>query len=72
LGAWYSYNTDRIGQGRENARDFLRANSRIADEVETQLRAKLSVKPVVGDGAASSEIAEVDGPPNLPAPKRRN
>ena len=32
LGAWYSYNTERIGQGRENARDLLKANPGLADE----------------------------------------
>src|SRR5208282_6231531 len=34
LGAWYSYNGERIGQGRENARDLLRANPKLADEIE--------------------------------------
>ena len=34
LGAWYSYNSERIGQGRENARDFLKANPSISDEIE--------------------------------------
>src|ERR1700751_5228305 len=34
LGAWYSYSGERIGQGRENARDLLKANPQIADEIE--------------------------------------
>jgi len=68
LGAWYSYNTERIGQGRENARDFLKANPRIAEEVEARLRAKLSAK-AAADGATVAEIAEdADEPPNLPPP----
>jgi recombination protein RecA len=40
-GAWYSYNGDRIGQGRENVRSFLRENPDIARHVETQIRAAL-------------------------------
>src|SRR5260370_16043090 len=46
LGAWYSYDGERIGQGRENARDFLKANPTIADEIEGKLRAKLAAKTV--------------------------
>jgi recombination protein RecA len=67
LGAWYSYNSERIGQGRENARDLLKANPRIAEEVEAKLRAKLSAKPVP-DGAIVSETADADEPPNSPPP----
>jgi recombination protein RecA len=44
LGAWYSYGGERIGQGRENARDLLKANPGIADEIEAKVRAKLAVK----------------------------
>ncbi|HYA35016.1 MAG TPA: hypothetical protein VEF03_05320, partial [Candidatus Binataceae bacterium] len=47
LGAWYSYNGERIGQGRENARDLLKANPAIADEIEAKLRQKLGIKGVV-------------------------
>src|SRR5689334_10116654 len=46
LGAWYSYDGERIGQGRENARDFLKANPKIADEIENKVREKLGVKGV--------------------------
>ncbi len=38
-GAWYSYNGDRIGQGRENVRKFLKENPEIAQHLETQIRA---------------------------------
>jgi recombination protein RecA len=44
-GAWYSYNGDRIGQGRDNARDFLVQNPEIAREIEDKLRAILMTKP---------------------------
>ena len=38
-GAWYSYNGDRIGQGRENAKNFLKDNSEIALKIEQEIRA---------------------------------
>ncbi len=44
-GAWYSYQGDRIGQGKENVRKFLLDNPEIAQSIETQLRAELLVKP---------------------------
>jgi len=44
LGAWYSYKGERIGQGRENARELLRSNPAMADEVEAQVREKLMHK----------------------------
>jgi recombination protein RecA len=42
-GAWYSYKGDRIGQGKENVRQFLRDNPAIANEIDADLRAKLLV-----------------------------
>ncbi|MCH7742283.1 MAG: recombinase RecA [Proteobacteria bacterium] len=40
-GAWYSYKSERIGQGKKNAADFLRENSEMAAEIEKQIRAEL-------------------------------
>ncbi|HCZ48223.1 MAG TPA: recombinase RecA [Gammaproteobacteria bacterium] len=40
-GAWYSYNGERIGQGRDNTREFLRANPELAEGIEAQVRARL-------------------------------
>jgi recombination protein RecA len=40
-GSWYSYNGDRVGRGKENAREFLIENPAIATEIEKQLRARL-------------------------------
>jgi recombination protein RecA len=37
-GSWYSYGDERIGQGRENAKTFLRANPTVADEIEGKIR----------------------------------
>ena len=42
-GSWYSYNGDKIGQGKDNAREFLKANPTIAQEVEARIRAAVNV-----------------------------
>jgi recombination protein RecA len=52
-GAWYSYNGDRIGQGKENVRQFLKDNPAIADEIDQQLRVRL----LVSKAAPASEEA---------------
>jgi recombination protein RecA len=44
-GAWYSYNGDRIGQGKDNVRQYLKEHPETADEIDAQLRAKLLVAP---------------------------
>ena len=48
-GAWYSYNGERIGQGKENVREFLKQNPDIAAEIEGKIRAELlgTAAPVV-------------------------
>ena len=43
LGSWYSYNGDKIGQGKDNAREFLKANPAIAQEIEARIRAAVNV-----------------------------
>jgi recombination protein RecA len=40
-GSWYSYNGDRIGQGKENVRQFLKSNPEVAAEIEQKVRGKL-------------------------------
>ncbi len=40
-GSWYSYGSDRIGQGKENVREYLKSNPEIATDIEAQIRAKL-------------------------------
>jgi len=42
-GAWYAYGSERIGQGRENAKRFLQENPAMADEIEAKLRAALGL-----------------------------
>ncbi len=46
-GAWYSYNGDRIGQGKDNARQFLKDHPAIAQDIENRIRAELLMQPVV-------------------------
>jgi recombination protein RecA len=67
LGAWYSYNTERIGQGRENARDLLKANPGLADEIEAKVRAKLAVK-IAPPPPPSAEDEQEDAAPAAAAP----
>jgi recombination protein RecA len=56
-GTWYTYGNERIGQGRENAKRFLRENQKLLAEVETKVRAALGLKPVGAAPAASGEKA---------------
>ncbi len=44
-GAWYAYGGDRIGQGKDNAREFLRANPDVAIEIENKIRERLGITP---------------------------
>ena len=54
-GTWLSFGGERMGQGRENARLFLRDNTDIRDKLETALRKKLEI-PSPGDSAASQPV----------------
>ncbi len=54
-GAWYSYNGDRIGQGKENVRGFLKENPDIAKDLEKQLRDKYLTKKVEQPEATEAE-----------------
>src|SRR5437588_8697071 len=44
-GAWYTYETEQLGQGKENARNFLRENPDVANEIEKRIKEKLGVGP---------------------------
>jgi len=44
-GAWYSYQGERIGQGRENVRNFLKENKDVFARIDSELRKKLGIKP---------------------------
>ena len=57
-GAWYAYKGDKIGQGKQNACDFLRENPAIAEEIEQEIRARLLPDPTEAP-ATKEEEAEV-------------
>jgi len=56
-GSWFSYGSQRIGQGRENAKTFLRANPAMADEIEAAIRAAAGIGGN-GDGAGIDLLDE--------------
>ena len=58
-GAWYSYKDDRIGQGKDNVRIFLKENPEISQEIEEQIRAKLLPSAPVEDITEEIEEEEV-------------
>jgi len=55
-GAWYTYEGDQLGQGKENARAFLRDNPDLADEIEKRIKEKLGVGAVL-DADADADLA---------------
>jgi recombination protein RecA len=59
-GAWYSYEGDRLGQGRENARQFLKDNEPVRTTVEQRLRAALGL--AASDPASEAAAAETAAP----------
>ena len=50
-GAWYAYNGEKIGQGRDNAREFLRENPDLALEIENKVRESLGIAPLPAQDA---------------------
>jgi recombination protein RecA len=51
-GAWYAYNGEKIGQGKDNAREFLRENPDIAREIENKVREHVGIPLLGGEGTA--------------------
>jgi recombination protein RecA len=66
-GAWFTYEGDQLGQGRENARNFLRDNPELALEIEEKIKAQLGITPSVAVEAAAEQ--QQDGAEVEPAPK---
>lgn len=67
-GAWFSYKGERLGQGRDNAKNTLRDNPTMRDKIEAEVRAALGIgKPQAAAGAAAAEAA----PAPAPAPTGR-
>jgi len=54
-GAWYAYQGEKIGQGKDNAREFLRENPDLALEIENRVREAVGVAPQAAAGADSGE-----------------
>ncbi|MDH6576520.1 recombinase RecA [Kitasatospora sp. MAP5-34] len=62
-GAWYTYEGDQLGQGKENARNFLRDNPQLAEEIEKKIKQKLGIGPKdeTAEDAAAPAATDVDG-----------
>jgi len=56
-GAWYSYGDMRLGQGRDNSKNFLRDNPDLADEIETKIREKLGMTGIAAGAAVPAAAA---------------
>ena len=57
-GAWYAYMGEKIGQGRDNAREFLRENPSLSREIENKVRESLGIPMLAADaGAADAAVA---------------
>ncbi len=64
-GAWYTYEGDQLGQGKENARNFLHENEDMANEIERRIKEKLGIGPSLDTDTAPGDLA-----PSIPAPAR--
>ncbi|HSM86136.1 MAG TPA: hypothetical protein VLT16_08295, partial [Candidatus Limnocylindrales bacterium] len=54
-GAWFSYKGERIGQGRENAKQFLRENKDLTAKLEHELRRELGLKTLTAEPPAPTQ-----------------
>ncbi|GAA3280562.1 recombinase RecA [Nesterenkonia halophila] len=64
-GAWYTYDGDQLGQGKEKSRQFLKDNPDLADEIERRIKEKLGILAPEGgdqDGTDGPSLHAVDGP----------
>ena len=57
-GAWYAFNGEKIGQGRDNSREFLKENPELAIEIENKVRESLGIPPVQAAGSADAVPAD--------------
>ncbi len=58
-GAWYTYEGDQLGQGKENARAFLRDNPELADDIERRIKEKLGIGQPITDITAITDITDI-------------
>ncbi|MEU4831211.1 recombinase RecA [Streptosporangium sp. NPDC023615] len=61
-GAWYTYEGDQLGQGKENARNFLKTHPDMSNEIEKKIKEKLGVGPRVDSPATPPPAAPVSAP----------
>jgi len=54
-GTWHTYKSERIGQGRENAKKYLKENPKVLADLEAKVRAALGLKPATGVGTPAPE-----------------
>ena len=59
-GAWYSYGGERIGQGREAAKQFLKDHVETAAELLTKIMEKTGIKPQESEGVAGASVTVAD------------
>ena len=57
-GAWYSYGKERIGQGKDNTRDYLKEHAELANEIDAKIRAALGVSAAAGGAGGGSGSAD--------------
>jgi recombination protein RecA len=57
-GAWFSYGPTRLGQGRENSKQFLKENPELAREIEAKVREALNTRPMLTSGGAGEYEAD--------------
>ena len=67
-GAWYAYNGEKIGQGRDNAREFLRENPQLAHEIENKVRESLGVAQLAPEVRTLTAPADEAADGVVPAP----
>jgi recombination protein RecA len=68
-GAWYTYEGDQLGQGKENSRNFLRDNPDLANEIEKKIKEKLGVGPRIdAEAAPAATNGSAPGAPAAGAP----
>ena len=65
-GAWFSYKGERVGQGRENARQFLKDNKEIYAKLEAELRKELGLTPAAAQAAAAQSTPQAGRITTLP------
>lgn len=69
-GAWYAYNGEKIGQGRENAKNYLKENPLICDEVEAKVRAKYSTEEEGEEDSGEKKASGKKDAPEKAAPEK--